>query len=99
MTLCGVAGSGKSTLVNTLVTTIREITGKTNSVYVCGPTESAAFNAGGEVCHWLFNIQGKIHNSELPAQALWTFISKLKHTIALIEDERSMIPALLLATM
>ena len=48
MTLCGVAGSGKSTLINTLVTAIRKITGKTNSVYVCGPTGSAAFNAGGE---------------------------------------------------
>ena len=38
MTLCGVAGSGKSTLVNTLVTVIRKITQKTTSVYVCGPT-------------------------------------------------------------
>ena len=46
MTLCGVAGSGKSTLINTLVTVIRKITQKTNSVYVCGPTGSAAFNAG-----------------------------------------------------
>ena len=48
MTLCGVAGSGKSTLINTLVIAIRNITQKTNSVYVCGPTGSAAFNAGGE---------------------------------------------------
>src|SRR5687767_12220973 len=37
MTLCGVAGSGKSTLSQTLVTAIRKITGKTNSVYVSGP--------------------------------------------------------------
>ena len=51
MTLCDVAGSGKNTLVNTLVTIIRKITQKTNSVYVCGPTGSAAFNAGGETCH------------------------------------------------
>ena len=40
MTLCGVAGSGKSTLINTLVTAIRKITKRTNSVYVCGPTGS-----------------------------------------------------------
>ena len=56
LTLCGVAGSGKSTLISTLVTAIRKITGKTSSVYVCGPTGSAAFNAGGETCHCLFNI-------------------------------------------
>ena len=67
MTLCGVAGSGKSTLINTFVTAIRKITGKTNSVYICGPTGTAAFNAGGETCHYLFNIQGRHYNSELSA--------------------------------
>src|SRR5687767_15904966 len=93
LTLCGVAGSGKSTLINTLVTAIRKITRKTNSVYVCGPTGSAAFNAGGETCYWLFNIQGRIQNTDLPAHALLTLMSKLENTIALIVDERSMIPA------
>ena len=34
MTLCGVAGSGKSTLINTLVTAIRKITGK-QTVCMC----------------------------------------------------------------
>ena len=99
MTLCGVAGSGKSTLINTLVTAIRKITKKTNSVYVCGPTGSAAFNAGGETCHRLFNIQGRLYNCELSAQALKTLMIKLEDTIALIVDERSMISALLLGTM
>lgn len=99
MTLCGLAGSGKSTLINTLVTAIRKITGKTDSVYVCGPTGAAAFNAGGETCHHLFNIQGKLEDSKLSAQALKTLISKLENTIALIVDERSMISSLLLGTM
>ena len=99
MTLCGVAGSGKSTLINTLVTIIRKITQKTNSVYVCGPTGSAAFNAGGETCHRLFSIQGRLNNSELSAQALKTLIAKLEDTVALIVDERSMVSALLLGTM
>ena len=99
MILCGVAGSGKSTLINTLVTAIRKITGKTSSVYVCGPTGSAAFNAGGETYHRLFNIQSRFYNCELSAQTLKTFISKLEDTIALIVDERSMISALLLGTM
>ena len=99
MTLCGVAGSGKSTVINTVVTAIRKITQKTNSVYVCGPTGSAAFNAGGETCHHLFNIQSKIHNAELSAQALKSLISKLEDTIALIVDERIMVSAFLLGTM
>ena len=99
MTLCGVAGSGKSTLINTLVTAIRKITQKTNSVYVCGPTGSAAFNAGGETCHRLFHIQTKLYNSELTSQALRNLVAKLKDTVALIVDERSMVSALLLGTM
>jgi hypothetical protein len=99
MTLCGVAGSGKSTLINTLVTAIRKITHKTNSVYVCGPTGSAAFNAGGETCHRLFNIQARLYNPELSAQALKSLMSKLENTIALIIDERSMVSSLLLGTM
>ena len=99
MTLCGVAGSGKSTLINTLVTIIRKVTQMTNSVHVCGPTGSAAFNAGGETCHRLFSIQGRLEKSELSAQALKTLITKLDGTVALIVDERSMVSALLLGTM
>ena len=99
MTLCGVAGSGKSTLINTLVTAIRLITQKTTSVYVCGPTGSAAFNAGGETCHQLSNIQQRIYDSKLSGQSLKTLMSKLEKSIALIVDERSMVSALLLGTM
>ena len=99
MTLCGVAGSGKSTLINTLVTAIRKITGKTNSVYVCGPTGSAAFNAGGETINRLFSIHGRLHESKLPAEVLKALVVKLEDTVALIVDERSMVSALLLGTM
>src|SRR5687768_9660516 len=99
MTLCGVAGSGKSTLINTLLTAIRTITQKTNSVYVCGPIGPAAFNASGETCHRLFSIQGKLEKSELSVQALKTLIVKLDGTVALIVDERSMVSSLLLGTM
>src|SRR5687768_10498338 len=80
MTLCDVAGSGKSTLINTLVTIIRKITQRNNSVYVCGPTGLAAFNVGGETWHRLFGIQGKLEKSELSAQALKTLIAKLDST-------------------
>ena len=99
MTLCGLAGSGKSTLIHTLVTVIRKITQTSDSMYVCGPTGSAAFNAGGESCHRLFNIQPKLNNSQLSAQSLKTLMSKLENTILLIVDERSMISASLLGTM
>ena len=99
MTIRGVAGSGKSTLINTFVSIVRTITQKTDSVFVCGPTGSAAFNAGGETCHRLFNIQGRLYNAELSPQALKTLMSKLEDIIVLIIDERSMVSSLLLGTM
>ena len=99
MTLCGVAGSGKSTLINTLVTTVRKITGKTNSVYVCGPTGLAAFNAGGETCHRLFNIPSKVTNCTPEGIARRNLMTKLENTIMLIVDERSMLSAMTLGTM
>ena len=99
MTLCGVAGSGKSTLINTLVTAIRKITGKTNSVYVCGPTGSAAFNAGGETIHQLFGIYGKQNKVNLTSPTMKALMEKLEDTFALIVDERSMVSSLILGTM
>src|SRR5688572_18093559 len=75
MRLCGVAGSDKSTLINTLVTAIQKITQKNNSVYMDAPTGSAVFNAGGETCHHLFNIQGNPQSCQLSGQALRTLIS------------------------
>ena len=56
-------------------------------------------NAGGETCHRLFSIQGRLEKSELSAQALKNLITKLDGTVALIVDERSMLSALLLGTM
>src|SRR5688572_5600188 len=99
MTLCGVAGSGKSTLINTLVTAIRKITQKTNSVHVVAPTGAAAFNAGGETCHRLFNIQGSPQSCQLEGKALQNLMAKLENTVALIVDERSMLSSFVLGTM
>ena len=66
---------------------------------MCGPTGTAAFNAGGETCHCLFTIQGRLYNSKLSSQALKILMSKLEDTNALIVDECSMVSALLLGTM
>ena len=99
MTVCGQAGSGKSTLINTLVTAIRKIFQKNNSVYVCGPTGSATFNAGGETCHHLFNIPTKMKETVLTQEAQKTLNIKLEDTVALIIDERSMLSSFVLGTM
>ena len=80
------------------MTAIKKITQENSSVYVCGPTGAAAFNAGGETCHWLFNIKPKPKSYELPAKDLKALIAKLRDIMALIVDERSMVSSLLLGT-
>ena len=56
MTVSGVAGSGKNTLIQTIVSTVRTISQRYDVIRVCAPTGSAAFSAGGETIHRLFQI-------------------------------------------
>ena len=99
LTIRGKAGSGKTVLINTLVTLIRKITQKIQSVHVCGPTGSAAFNAGGKTCQRLFHIPMRPKGIDMNATSLKRMIQELTDTIAIIMDERSMISAYVLGTM
>ena len=56
LTVTGGAGSGKSTLVKVLTSTIRQIFQCNDSVLVAAPTGSASFNGGGVTMHRLFGI-------------------------------------------
>jgi pantothenate kinase-related protein Tda10 len=51
MTVTGGGGTGKSTLINTLVTIIHQIFQDNDSVHVLAPTGAAAFNVGGQTIH------------------------------------------------
>ena len=100
VTISGVAGSGKSTLINTLVTVFKKFFNQDESVLVCGPTGSAAFNAGGVTCHHALNIP--VHNYgkySVGDETLKKLRISLASIIALIIDERSMISSEMLALM
>ena len=100
LTVRGKAGSGKSTLIKTIVTAVRRICGYNDSVHVCGPTGSAAFNAGGSTCHHMFHIRVRSKEPQkISAQNFKKLKQKLHGTKVLIFDERSLIPAELLGTL
>lgn len=99
LTVCGEAGSGKTVLINTLVTLIRRLTGTKNSVHVCGPTGSAAFNAGGLTCQRLFHMPVHKDGINMSAASLKSLMQELTDTIAIIVDERSMVSAQVLGMM
>jgi len=56
MTIMGCGGTGKSVLINTLVTCIRKIFDDNDSVFVTAPTGAAAYNVGGSTIHREFKI-------------------------------------------
>ena len=56
LTVKGLAGSGKTVLINTVITVIREMFGVNDSVQVCAPTGSAASNIRGSTIHNLLEV-------------------------------------------
>jgi hypothetical protein len=94
LTIVGAAGTGKSVLINTLVSVLRRMFGDNDVVHVAAPTGTAAFNVGGETLHRLFAIfiedEFKSHK-ELSAKTQKRLRLKFKNTVALLIDERSMV--------
>ena len=91
MTVTGGGGTGKSTLINTLVTIIHQIFQDNDSVHVLAPTGAAAFNVGGQTIHQMLNVNVRDPDKMLSEQARENLGDKLQTTAALFFDERSMI--------
>jgi len=93
LTVMGAAGTGKSVLINTLVTVLRTMFGSNDVVQVAAPTGTAAFNVGGETLHRLFSIlvdDDFCSEQALSAKRMRILVSKFQRLVALIIDERSM---------
>ncbi len=93
LTVLGAGGTGKSVLINTLVSCIHNIFQDNNSVFVTAPTGAAAFNVGGTTIHKEFKIRVTDITGHdcLGDGAKQQLQDKLQRTIAIIFDERSMI--------
>ena len=100
LTVAGVAGSGKSTWINTLVTVIRKMFPQDDVISVFAPTGSAAFNAGGETLHKGFGLQVQSANQTdgLSAKKTQYLLARFAKTLVIIIDERSMLDAATLGT-
>jgi len=90
MTVIGMAGTGKSRLINTLVSVIRKMFESNNSVHVAAPTGAAAHSVNGQTIHRIFSV-GTGKQTELGPKAKENLGKILETTIALFFDERSMI--------
>ncbi|KAI3949439.1 hypothetical protein MKX01_000087 [Papaver californicum] len=60
--ICGGAGTGKSTLINAIVSSTRELFGNDEAVRIMAPIGVAAFNIGGATIHHELSITGTPEN-------------------------------------
>ena len=91
LTVIGAAGTGKSVLVNTIVTAIRSLFNHNDAVLVAAPTGAAAHNVGGTTIHRMFGINIWKADKEPSQGVSKRMASMLRSTVALIVDECSMI--------
>ena len=91
MTVMGQGGTGKSRLINTLVSVLRTMFQNNDSVHVAAPTGAAAFSVGGQTLHRLFCVKTTNGAKNLSTSEEEYLGNLLKSTIALFFDERSLI--------
>ena len=96
LTVMGGGGSGKSIVINTIVTQLRRMFQLNGVVRVAAPTGTAAFNVGGETFYHLTSsrptrteyIAHQLKGNKAKREKL---IRKFKHLLALLVDERSLV--------
>ena len=96
-TVMGAGGTGKSHMINTIITVIRELTGVNDSICVAAPSGGAAFNIGGSTLHKLLSIAVQKPWIELPEESKILLRRKLQALLVLVVDERSQLSSTVVA--
>ena len=99
LTVRGMAGTGKSFLLNLLSTIVRELF-QSNAVDIkVAPTGTAAFNIDGETCHSAFGLKINKKTSDISKQTEKKLIERFQHTLLIMVDERSLLSSEVLGGM
>ena len=101
MTITGAGGSGKSVVINTIVTLMRKMFNEDDVTRIAAPTGAAAFNVRGSTVHCL--IGDGVSKTEYTPNTMGSkrrmdLIKRFKILLALIIDERSLLDLALLGT-
>ncbi len=93
MTVSAGAGRGKSYIIHQLTAAIKRMFNRNDVVLTTAFTGAAAFNINGSTCHSSFGISTTNPNDELSAANKQRMIEALRYIVAILIDERSMLPA------
>ena len=111
MTIQGVGGSGKTFLMNVLISTFKrmfefqefdehgESIKKGVTTVTAAPTGAAAFKANGKTCHSLFGVNFNNYSQDLSKEKKSQLLEDFIALLLLCIDERSMLSSKLIASM
>ena len=91
MTVQGPGGTGKSFVINVIVTAVEKLFLRAKVTEVVAPTGSAAYNVGGKTFHSTFLLDWRQPWKNLGSDRLEILEKKLLRTLVLIIDERSLV--------
>jgi hypothetical protein len=94
----GCGGTGKSFIINTIISIVRNMTQMNDTIKVGAPSGAAPYNVQGSTLHRLLGISVSRPKEKLTGTALENLQECLKHLLCLIIDERSMLSSKVLAT-
>ena len=90
-TVMGCGGTGKSYIINTILTIIRQITRSHATLMVGAPSGTAAFNVQGSTLHHLLGINVTRPEDNITQKVQEKLQSQLRNVLCLIIDKRSML--------
>ncbi len=93
----GCGGTGKSFIINTIISIVRKLTQKISSIQVGAPTGSAAFNVQESTLHRLLGINVSHPYESMTETTKDHLKSQLSNLLCLMIDERSMLSSIILA--
>jgi hypothetical protein len=93
----GCGGTGKSFIINTIISIVRNMTQMNDTVKVGAPSGAAAYNVQGSTLLCLLGISVSRPDKKLTGTALENLQECLNHLLCLIIDEWSMLSSKVLA--
>jgi CO dehydrogenase nickel-insertion accessory protein CooC1 len=96
-TVMGCGGTGKSYIINTILTTVRKMTRSNTTLIIGAPSGSAAFNVQGSTLHHLLGISVARPEDKISQKIQEKLQKQLESVLCLIIDKRSMSSSKVLA--